>query len=262
MALAVCCLVLITGQFFQVDTLGSAAFVGVSTFVAYNWIRFLKYKYTGLQGAVFEWFGHYKIHLLILNLMAIVYLFVELKSIRTEAFVVLLPFSLMTLLYLTPVPFLKNKKVALRKIPGFKIFCIAASWAGLVVLFPLVQTGLSLGMQEWLFFLQQFLFVFVLTLPFDVRDLNFDQKDLKTVPQLIGVKQTKLLGVLLVFVYCVIAFFGYDTVLFLSVLSVGVVLTFLLLRVTSKQSEFFASFWVEGIPILWFTILFFLLNFF
>lgn len=257
-ALAVGCLVLITGLFFKVDTSQSSLFIGVSTFVAYNWIRFLKYKYASLQGTVFRWFDSHKTTLFILNLLASVYLLIALKTMEREAFFVLLPFSVMTLLYITPVAFLKNKEIALRKIPGFKIFCIAVSWSGLVALFPLVQAGVHIGMREWLFFIQQFLFVFVLTLPFDLRDLNFDKKDLKTVPQLIGVKRSKITGCVLIVVYCVVSSFCFGKVLLLSVLVVGCVQVILLLKATARQSEYYASFWVEGLPILWLIILFFL----
>ena len=36
--------------------------------------------------------------------------------------------------------------------------------------------------------------VFVLTLPFEIRDLQYDDSTLETLPQRVGVKKTKIIG--------------------------------------------------------------------
>lgn len=71
----------------------------------------------------------------------------------------------------------------LRNIPGLKLFLIAFSWAGITVLFPLIQNYMSIRITDWITFIQRFLFVLVITIPFDIRDINYDNNELKTLPQ-------------------------------------------------------------------------------
>ena len=44
-------------------------------------------------------------------------------------------------------------------------------------------------------------------LPFEIRDLIYDSLKLATIPQKIGVKQTKIMGVILLFLFFVSEFF-------------------------------------------------------
>ena len=42
-----------------------------------------------------------------------------------------------------------------------------------------------------LLFVQFFLFVIVCTMPFEIRDLKYDSNDLKTIPQIYGINNSK-----------------------------------------------------------------------
>ena len=85
----------------------------------------------------------------------------------------------------------------LRNIAGVKIYVVGITWAIITVLLPVMEEGLSLSADIWIVFLQRFLFVVALVLPFDIRDIEVDAKHLKTIPQKIGVKYTKLYGLFL-----------------------------------------------------------------
>lgn len=165
-----------------------------------------------------------------------------------------LPFGLLTLLY--AVPLFKGLTLNLRGIASLKIVIIALVWTGVTLIIPLLHTEKPVDTNFVLAALQRFLFVIVLTLPFDIRDLRFDKRKLQTIPQLIGVERTKKLGFILLAITIVIEFFitpnaqfklGYS-VLFL-------VLLIFLQRAQRKQSTYYASFWVEGIPIFWWLFL-------
>ncbi len=164
-------------------------------------------------------------------------------------------FGLLMVLYALPV-FANNKN--LRSISGIKIFIIAFVWAGVTVALPVLTSDGIYLIPFIIEFIQRCLFVMVLTLPFDIRDLNFDQEHLGTIPQLYGKEKTSKVGTVLL-----------SAVLFLEVIKpvvearetvvllIIIVITYFLIRKSIRQqSKYFASFWVEGVPILWWGLLY------
>ncbi|BDD08527.1 hypothetical protein FUAX_09590 [Fulvitalea axinellae] len=101
-------------------------------------------------------------------------------------------FGFLSLAYNFPdaIPFRK-----LRSLPLLKIFLIALVWASTGALYPALLTG-KLGQPEInQLFWAEFLFIFAITLPFDIRDYYSDrQLQLLTIPGLIGTKNTKYLA--------------------------------------------------------------------
>lgn len=91
---------------------------------------------------------------------------------------------------------------SLRDLPFMKIFLIALIWAVSCFAFPLLKhPTIPVHEQIWISFFG-FLYVVAVTIPFDIRDLKYDQKDQRTIPQLIGWKRAKLLSIfLLLFSY-------------------------------------------------------------
>ena len=159
-------------------------------------------------------------------------------------------FGLLTAFYSIPI-FSKNRN--LRSLKGLKIYSIALVWAGATVMLPVVQSKLVLDWNIWLLGIQRFLFVIVLTIPFEIRDLKYDQAELGTLPQVLGVRQTKRLGVLLVFLYTTLTLFinyqGWFNSLGILIISLG--LLWIIIKLKEKQSKYYASLWIEGLPILW-----------
>ena len=95
--------------------------------------------------------------------------------------------------------------------------------------------------------------VLVLTLPFEIRDLKYDVKSLGTIPQKLGILNTKILGTAILVSTLILEIvktereFSYTgSLFFLGVLLVGA-----LWASRKEQSTYFASFWVEGIPLVW-----------
>ncbi len=166
----------------------------------------------------------------------------------------MLPFGVLTLFYV--VPFLKGLKMNLRSVSSLKIVIIALVWSGVTVIMPLKE-GLELfEVNALLLFVQRFLVVIVLTLPFDIRDLQYDTKTLNTIPQLIGVERTKKFGFVLLLVTLLLEFFvtpnNQTKTVFLIIF---LILLMFLQRAKRKQSAYYASFFVEAIPILWWVLL-------
>lgn len=254
-SIAVYSLLIITGVYFEVNTSKSALFVSLATFVAYNWIRFLKYNSKNLKQALHVWFGHNKRYIFFLNLVAIVALIIVAKEFKTSSFLTVLPFAILTFFYMLPGNGFNKSIFSLRSLPSFKIFCIAVSWSGLAVLFPLVEASIEIELKELLFFIQQCLFVLVLTLPFDIRDMSYDKKELKTLPQVLGVPKTKLFGLILAVLSSTIGSFLFEGFLLYTLVVIVALLILFLVKSTKQQTEYYAAFWVEGIPIIWMLLL-------
>ena len=166
----------------------------------------------------------------------------------------LLFMSLLTLFYCFPFNSV-NKN--LRKTPGLKIFIVATVWSLLIVVFPIINFTDKLDVSFLIFFVQVLIFVIVTIFPFEIRDLNSDCKQLRTIPQIIGVKNTKVLALCLLIIFMLLDCIQYvilNSINFKSILiNAAVCLTTFTLVQKSKenQSIYFSSFWVESLPILW-----------
>ena len=172
-------------------------------------------------------------------------------KIGFEHLLVLLPTAFITFWYAVPIRFFSKHKISLRNYPKLKLFSIAIVFAIVTVLFPL-QNEFS-DSQTWLLFFQRLLLVTVLVLPFDIRDMHKDENHLQTLPQQIGVLKTKKTGVLLLVLFFVLTFFKNPirTPILVSELFVYILTLVFLIKSSDRQSKYYASFWVEGIPIMW-----------
>lgn len=163
-------------------------------------------------------------------------------------------FGTLTLLYALPV---FSKRRNLRSISGIKILIISLVWAGVTVLLPVLQTSYNITEAVTIEFIQRFLFILVLILPFEIRDLKYDLKQLGTIPQKIGVTKTKVLAISLLLMILLLEIVKHEEIflppdLLLICFTVGLLVYFS----KTKQSKYYASLWVEAAPILWVVILF------
>lgn len=148
----------------------------------------------------------------------------------------------------------------LRQVYGAKLFIIGIVWA-------LVTTGLPFAAHQGelpsfsvLFTegFQRLLFVMVLTLPFDIRDIQTDTKQLGTIPQIFGITATQTIGLTVLAVVVLIEIVqahSLNSVLVMFLLMSGIT-ALLIHKSMTVRSPWFASFWVEGVPILWAFLLF------
>ena len=148
---------------------------------------------------------------------------------------------------------------SLRGVSYLKIFVVAGVWAGVTSSVPILSEGKSIDII--LPFIQRMLFVLVLILPFEIRDMKLDIRDVRTLPQKIGVPQTKKVGLtLLLFVLILEFLISEDKMLRNVALFISFLLLFLIMRSKENQSKFYSSFWVESIPILWWLVLLIIRN--
>jgi hypothetical protein len=162
--------------------------------------------------------------------------------------------ALVSGLYTLPVlPRSKN----LRSWGGFKIFIVALVWTGATVLLPVLSQDHGLSWDVQIVSLQRFIFVLVLLLPFEIRDLQYDDPALKTLPQRYGVPNTKVFGSFMVVLFFFVIFLK-DEISLMDLVSEGilfVILGSLMFATKRNQSSYFSSFWVEAIPVGWYLML-------
>ena len=141
----------------------------------------------------------------------------------------------------------------LRSLGTVKVIIVGLVWTGATLFLPLLETGHNISSDVYIEGVQRFLVILVLMIPFEIRDLHSDYPELKTLPQRFGVYQTRIIGVSMALLFYAVTFLK-GTVTEIEWVSKGILLVVLLLlmvRTPEKQTKYFASFWVEAIPIFW-----------
>ncbi|MFK5880284.1 MAG: UbiA family prenyltransferase [Flavobacteriaceae bacterium] len=251
------CFVKITLLSFGIVENITASFVFFSTILSYNFIRFMDLP---IKGTYFgNRFYKNKTTLILISVLSSIFSLYFLIEFELIALIVLAPFVVLTFFYGMKLP---KKAISLRRIPGLKIFVIAFCFAGITVLFPLVQNEVIISSGVLSLFVQRLFFVILITLPFDIRDIDYDNKALKTIPQLFGVRVAKILGSILLFVVLILAFYNYDekNIEVYIVALMSLFATCLLLFSKSNQPKYYSSFLVEALPIVWYVIFVFSLK--
>ncbi|MEN3323018.1 hypothetical protein VP395_04715 [Mariniflexile soesokkakense] len=156
------------------------------------------------------------------------------------------------------IPFLPkhlflDSKNNLRNVGGVKVYLIALVWAGVTVFIPIINNGYAVNAGVVITGIQRFVFIVVLMLPFEIRDLMYDSLKLATIPQKIGVKQTKIIGVVLLVFFFFLEFFKFEVTTgnLLVAALISVVTSLFVMCSVKEQGKYYSSFWVEGLPILW-----------
>ena len=170
--------------------------------------------------------------------------------INPYCFIILIPMGGFSIFYVVPIiPFYKNSP-SLRDLPYLKIFIIGLVWSIAIVWLPLIDTKFGIGLDINLFIslLQNFLFVIAITLPFDIRDVKFDESNnLKTIPQLIGIKQTTALSILLLLISIFLLEVLPIKIHHYYALMIGYMITIIIIAFTTeKRKELFFAGLVEG----------------
>lgn len=165
-------------------------------------------------------------------------------------------FCLAIITFFYAIPLFSNKNT-LRTVSGLKVYVIALVWTGVTVFLPLMALGIKLSADVAILGFQRFLFIIILMLPFEIRDLKFDNSVLSTLPQKLGLNKTKLLGVVLLTIFFLLEFFKDETQLsFILAMLIVCILTGLFVCFSKiDQNKYYSAFWVEGLPIVWLIVL-------
>ncbi|KFF18382.1 UbiA prenyltransferase family protein [Flavobacterium hydatis] len=181
------------------------------------------------------------------SLLLVGYYFFQLHQITQIVSVGILA---ITALY--TLPFFPNRKNA-RNWAGVKIYIVSLCWVGATLVLPLINAEIAFTSDFYLKCVQRFILVFVLILIFEIIDLANDDPHLQTVPQQIGVKRTKILGLSLLIPFYFLEFLrlNLDKNQLVINLIMVLVLSLFIVFANEKRPKYYTSFWVESIPIFW-----------
>lgn len=245
-ALSCFALVHITFHMFKIPSdENSALFVFFGTILGYNFV-----KYEALVRAQKKNMRLELKLITILSFLALImvgYYFFQLQRITQIVSVIIFAF---TLLY--TLPFFPNKRNA-RNWAGVKIYIVALCWVGATVVLPVINAEIPISTDFFLKCIQRFILVFVLILIFEIIDVYNDDPHLQTVPQQIGVKRTKVLGLLLMLPFYLLEFLksNFDKNQLLVNLIMIMVLSLFIVFSKPNRSKYYSSFWVEAVPVFW-----------
>jgi hypothetical protein len=155
---------------------------------------------------------------------------IEIKNLN--GFIILLITSLCAMSYSLPY-----KKLRLRSIPGIKALIIAIVWMSILGLFPLINEGIS-SISNFSSILGMFIFYYAITIPFDIRDSNKDDKALKTIPQALGIEKAKYFAISLLLFSYIFATFNYNTRIQILFLGIFIICGLLIFKTTIASQWF------------------------
>jgi hypothetical protein len=232
-------------------------FIFFATINGYNFV-----KYFGLAKFHYRRLANWLKIIQMFSFFSLIGLLYYVFQLNPKTLIYILCAGIITFLYAMPFfpkRFFIDKTQNLREISGLKIYVIALVWTGVTVFIPLINNNFQINLDVIITALQRFIFVIVLMFPFEIRDMQFDNLKLSTIPQKIGVKTTKKTGVILLLVFFFLEFLKEDTNNKMIIVSFIVTCFTLLFLFFSQEnrSKYYCSFYVEGLPILWLIMMFF-----
>jgi 4-hydroxybenzoate polyprenyltransferase len=171
-----------------------------------------------------------------------------------EYYYFLIPLGVISLLYTLPV-FGQGRR--LRDIGYLKIFLIAFVWAYIALGHNLNDHMLDRKLIVYLILLERFLYILAVTLPFDIRDIEIDQKiSVNTIPSYLGIHRTYVLvNTLLLICYvlslAVCNFLNILTVTTAILMGLSLLSTYTLIVISKgKDSDYYYSGLIDGAILL------------
>lgn len=182
---------------------------------------------------------------ILISLLALLYLF---SSFSIKAQILIGILSIISFIYIIHGITFFSREISIRNIPYTKTFIVSAVWAMITTLPQIIDHELFSYYHPWVFLLiERFLFIFPITLMFDIRDMDSDPETLQTIPRRIGIKNTKILAI---FSLLIGYYFFYSTgmntegLILIALLYILMLLT--VIKSSGSRSELFYSAWFDG----------------
>lgn len=224
---------------------GYATFIFFSTLLTYNGQRFLKSNQRlHPETNHMVWVRQHPTLLKSILVSSFVATTVSFFSLYNGSFLSLLILGLSGAISLFYIQNIGNFN--LRSVPMLKIHLIALIWVIATAFFPLFNES-QLSINALLFGAIHYIYIIAITIPFDIRDLKYDDPKYKTIPQLLGFEKAKLLSILFMLLYTFLAFYLKPN-LTTNFYFIGAMLysVILLMLVNNKRNDFYYSGWLEA----------------
>ena len=187
--------------------------IGAATWLAYTWQRHVKStRNDGLRTAHREWHRSHWPQLRLISIFLLPFAafpsWMSLHGWNRETAIVaasLFLASVLTILY-AGLPGQGGIRFALRRLPRLKLLWIGVVWALVTAGWPLWWSPGMQGLtpsEQWLLMSERGCIIMALTLPFDLRDIQWDPPSMRTIPQLVGPIGTRISALLLLGLACI-----------------------------------------------------------
>ena len=209
-----------------------------------------KYRY----GIIYKFRNHIKIYAFIGGLGALYFFFF--LSFQNQLLVAI-P-AILALGYV--LPFVRGER-RLRDFDYIKIFLIAIVWAVITVIMPIFENTRHLSLSHFMLFLERAIFIFAITLPFDIRDLKVDAHiAVKTIPSRIGINKTKTLAGICFLMAFLLAIGNFGLELYIEkvllALFISYLSSFLLVLYSDRvEDDYFFTGMMDGTMIIQFLLI-------
>lgn len=213
------------------------------------------------------WAKNHNKTLRIVLIASALFSFYAFLGLNCRQMLLLLPMVFIAGGYTLPLIKKGNERQRFRDIPRLKIFLITVVVSFITVWLPILSDS---GFDEFfskdamLLLAERALFIFAITVPFDIRDMDFDRKfNLKTIPLLLGEKGAVRLSIIFILCFLALCFVHnyYGNLMesgFLSAMTLSAIFTIIVLSFTKRQrSEYFFSLLVEGTMLVQFLLVLF-----
>jgi len=219
-------------------------FVFFATIFTYNFQRIVRLK-KGQKHSSKDWLNQHRIAVYLLILVGgfmSLYRFIDFRSSTQIAIIFLGSLSV-------AYPFW------LRKIPFFKIFIISLVWAISTLLLLVLENNIPISQNIILHLISRLLFVFAITIPFDIRDLKYDAQNLITIPLFFGAPNSRFIAGFSLLICGVISIFQYfeNALIFpnlLALILLYFVASIFIVKSEESRGEMYFSFWGESLSVL------------
>ena len=220
------------------------AFVFLSTFLQYNMQRGYLISQNNLNTDRSLWLIKYKKALFFGIAISLVSVLFLCNNLSFLSIIILVSAEVISTLYYLP-PF------NLRKHGYIKPFLISAIWIISCTVVPLIENKI-LSTHHCFFIISQFLFIAVLCILFDLKDIATDlSQGVNTYANNFGAEKTKMICTILILLSgC--CFFAFTQNAFFIVAMIFILLTTLLTVLMSKKERhpFYFYIWVDGLLLL------------
>ncbi len=243
---------LLTHQMIWTPLYGVIFFGTLFLYALHRLVGLKKMNFTAGQARFFI-VQKFKSHIALYALLGLIGGLFFLIQLNQRLLWTLLPVAGLSLAYVLPI-FPSGKRG--RDISFLKIFMIAIAWSWVTVLLPAIETKMTWSIAFYLMFVERMFFIFAIAIPFDIRDMQLDQRSrVQTIPSRFGIKASKIMAavvlvLMLVMVYLNFRIDAYSSATTLA-LSFSAIITYILVHFSNKyQHDYYFSGLVDGAMIL------------
>jgi len=225
-------------------------FVGSATLLLYSLHRIIgiRKSHSYANQGRFAIIINYRSHLIIYSIISGLYCLYAFYTFDwTRRLLLFIP-AIISLSYSLPI-FLGGRR--LRDFHWIKIFLVAICWAVITCTIPYIESGKFEIFSIVLYTLERALFIFAITIPFDIRDRDIDRhSNVDTLATAYSDKQIKSVALLALITSAALSLYLHYRFAAVASVITYIISSILVVRADEKKSDYYYTGWVDGVMIL------------